>query len=130
MAAEGVISLLFLASQILKQHSIQDLLKFLIVLLISLLLKPSFFRQHKKDLEQYPLAPTSTTKSFIHQPLHSMIVFKAKYFLILVPCQDLLFSSQRHVSSMRITFFEWSDKIVMSVLVELRQWGLADNNYY
>ena len=103
LAAGGVHSLMFLASQIQKEHSI-DLLNFLIVFLVSLLLKPNFLKQHKTDLEQYPLAPTSTAKSSTHQPLDSMIAFKAKYLLILVPCQDSLFSSQGHVSSMRITF--------------------------
>ena len=50
-------SLLFLASQIQKEHSMDDLLKFFMLLLIRVLLKPSFFmRQHKIDLEQYPLA--------------------------------------------------------------------------
>ena len=104
LAVGGVQSLLFLASQIRKEHSIEDLLNFLIVFLMSLLLKPNFLKQHKTDLEQYPLAPTSTAKSSTHQPLDSMIAFKAKYLLILVPCQDSLFSSQGHVSSMRITF--------------------------
>ena len=114
--AAGVHSLLFLASQIQKEHSIEDLLNFLIVFLISLLLKPSFLKQHKTDLEQYPLAPTSTAKSSTHQPLDSMIVFKAEYLLILVPCQDSIFSSQGHVSSMRITFLKLFEKIVMSGL--------------
>ena len=77
------LQLLFLASQIQNEHSIEDLLNFLIVFLIRGLLKPSFLKQHKTDLEQYPLAPTSTAKSFTHQPLDSMIVFKTKYLLIL-----------------------------------------------
>ena len=71
--AAGVHSLLFLASQIQKEHSIEDLLNFLIVFLISLLLKPSFLKQHKTDLEQYPLARTSTAKSSTYQPLDSLI---------------------------------------------------------
>ena len=37
-------SLLFLASQIQKEHSMDDLLKFLMLLLIRVLLKPSFLR--------------------------------------------------------------------------------------
>ena len=94
-----------LASQVQKEHSIEDLLNFLIVFLISLLLKRSFLKQHKTDLEQYPLAPTSTAKSSTHQPLDSMIVFKAEYLLILVP------SSQGHVSSMRITFLKLFEKL-------------------
>ena len=39
-------SLLLLASQIEKEHSMDDLLKFLILFLIRLLLKPSYLRQH------------------------------------------------------------------------------------
>ena len=116
LAVEGVQSLLFLASQIQNEHSIEDLLNFLIVFLIRVLLKPSFLKQHKTDLEQYPLAPTSTAKSSTHQPLDSMIAFKAKYLLILVLCQDSIFSSQGHVSSMRITFLKLFEKIVMSGL--------------
>ena len=108
--AAGFQCLLFLASQI------QDLLNFLIVFLIQVLLKPSFLKQHKTDLEQYPLAPTSTTKSSTNQPLDSMTVFKAKYLLILVLCQDCIFSSQGHVSSIRITFLKLLEKIVMSGL--------------
>ena len=72
-----------------------------------------FLKQHKTDLEQYALAPTSTGKSFTHQPLDSMIVFKTKYLLILVLCQDSIFSSQGHVGSMRITFLKLFQKIVM-----------------
>ena len=48
-------SLLSLASQIQKEHSMDDLLKFLMLFLIRVLLKPSFLRQHKTDLQQYPL---------------------------------------------------------------------------
>ena len=107
---------MFLASQIQKEHSIEDLLNFLIVFLISLLLKSSFLKQHKAALEQYLLAPTSTAKSSAHHSLDYMIVFKAKYLLILVPCQDFIFSSQGHVSSMRITFLKLFEKIVMSGL--------------
>ena len=114
MAVEGVQSLLFLASQIQSEHSIEDLLNFLIEFLIRVLLKPSFLEQHKTDLEQYPLAPTSTAKRSTHQPLDSMIVFKAKYLLILVPCQNSIISSQGHVSSMRITFLKLLEKNVMS----------------
>ena len=116
MAVEGVQSLLFLTSQIQNEHSMEDLLKVLTVFLIRALLKPSFLKQHKGDLEQYPLAPTSNAKTSIHQPLDSMIVFKAKYLLILVLCQDSIFSSQGHVSSMRITFLKLFEKIVMSGL--------------
>ena len=66
LVAGGVRSLLFLAIQIQKEYSIEDLLNFLIVLLISLLLKPNFLKQHQTDLENYPLAPTSTSKKAPH----------------------------------------------------------------
>ena len=87
----GVHSLLFLARQIEKQHSMEDLLKFLMLFLIRELLKPSFLRQHKRDLGQYPLAPSSAGKSSTDHPLDSIVVFKAKYLLILVLCHDSMF---------------------------------------
>ena len=52
--------------------------------LLRVLLKPSFLRQHETDFEQYPLAPTSTAKSSTDHPLDSIVVFEAKYLLILV----------------------------------------------
>ena len=116
LAVKGVQSLLLLATQIQNEHSIEDLLNSLIVFLIRVLLKPSFLKQHKTDLEQYPLAPTSTAKSSTHQPLDSIIVFQANYLLILVLYQDSIFSSQGHVSSMRITLLKLFEKIVMSGL--------------
>ena len=63
--------LLFLASQKQKEHSMDDLLIFLMLFLIRALLKPSFLIQHKTDLEQYPLVPTSTAKSSTDYPLDS-----------------------------------------------------------
>ena len=112
---EEVHLLLFLASQIQKEHSMDGLLKFL-MFLISVLLKPSFLRQHKTDLEQYPLPPTSTAKCSTDHPLDSIVAFKAKYLLILVLCHDSMFSSQGHVNSMSITFLKTLEKIVISVL--------------
>ena len=44
----GVHFLLFLASQIQKEHSMEDLLSFLMVFPIRALLEPSFLRQQKK----------------------------------------------------------------------------------
>ena len=114
LGAEGVQSLLFLARQIQKEHSINDLLNFLIEFLIRALLKPSFLKQHKTDLEQYPLAPTFTAQSSAHQLLGSMIVFKTKYLLILVLCQDSILSLQGHASSMRIAFLKLFEKTVTS----------------
>ena len=101
-------SLLFLATQIQKGYSMEDLLNFLMLFLIRILLKPSFLRQHKADLEQYPLAPSSTGKSSTDHPLDSLVVFKAEYLLILVLCHDSMFSSQGHVNSMSnfVTFEE------------------------
>ena len=112
LAVEEVQSLLFLASQIQNEHFIDDLLNFLIVFLTRVLLRPSFLKQHKT----YPLVPTSTAKCSTHKPLDSVIVFKAKYLLTLVLSQDSIFSSQGHVSSIRVTFLKLFEKIVMSGL--------------
>ena len=106
--------LLFLVSQIQKQHSMDDLLKLLKVFLITVLLKPSFLRQQKADLEQYPLALTSTKKSSADHPLDSIVVFKDKYLWILVLCQYSMFSSQGHVMS--VTFLKALENIVISRL--------------
>ena len=111
-----VYSLLFLASQIQKEHSTDDLRKFLMLLLIKVLLKPSFLRQHTTDLEQYPLAPTSTAKSSTDHPLGSIVAYKAKYLLILVLCHDSMFSSKGHFNSMSIDFLKTLEKIVVSGL--------------
>ena len=46
LAVEGVQSLLLLASEIQNEHSIDDLLNFIIVLLKRVLLKPSLLKQH------------------------------------------------------------------------------------
>ena len=46
LAVEGVQSLLLLASEIQNEHSIDDLLNFIKVLLKRVLLKPSFLKQH------------------------------------------------------------------------------------
>ena len=108
--------LLFLVSQIQKEHSMDDLLKFLMVFLIRVLLKPSFLRQQKADLEQYFLALTSTEKSSTDHPLDSIVVFKDKYLWILVLCQDSMFSSQGHVNSMSVTFLKALENILISGL--------------
>ena len=110
-----VCSLLFLANQIQKEHSMgENLLKLLMLFLIGVLLKPSFLRQHKTGLKQYPLALTSTAKSSRDQPLDSIAVFKAKCLLILVLCHDPMFSSQEHFNSMSITFLKTLGKIAIS----------------
>ena len=108
--------LLFLVSQIQKEYSMDDLLKFLMVFLIRVLLKPSFLRQQKADLEQYFLALTSTEKSSTDHPLDSIVVFKDKYLWILVLCQDSMFSLQGHVNSMSVTFLKALENIVISGL--------------
>ena len=115
MAAEGVCSLLFLASQILKDHSIEKWHNFTIVFLMRLSFKPSFLKQHQNNLHQYPLSPTSTATTSTHQSLDSMIFLTVKYLLTSVLlCQDSIFSLQGHGSSMRITYLKLFDKIVMS----------------
>ena len=53
-------ALLFLASQIQKEHSIEHLLSCFTVVFMVRFLKPKLLKQHKTDLEHYPLAPTST----------------------------------------------------------------------
>ena len=73
----GVHSLLFMSSQIQKEHSREDLLNFLVLFLIRILMKARLLRQHKT--ENYPLAPTSTSKSSTGHPLDSIVVFNAKY---------------------------------------------------
>ena len=93
-----------------------DILKFLMLFLLRVLLKPSFLRQHKTDLEQHLLLPTSTAKSSTDYPLDSIVVFKAKYLLTLVLCHDSMFSSQGHINYMSITFLKTLGKIVISGL--------------
>ena len=92
----------------------EDLLNFL--MLMRLLLKVSFLKQHKTDLEQYRLALTSTAKSSTDHPLDSIVGFKAKHLLILVLCHDSMFFSQGHVNSMSIIFLKALQNIVISGL--------------
>ena len=106
----------FLASQIQKEHSIELLLICFIVVLMVRFLKPKLLKQHKTDLEQFPLAPTSTANRPTLQPLFSITLFSGKYLLTLALCQTSMFSSHGHVSSMRITLFSLFEKIVMSGL--------------
>ena len=53
-------ALLFLASLMQKEHSIEHLLICFIVVLVVRFCKPNLLKQHVTDLEQYALAPTST----------------------------------------------------------------------
>ena len=109
-------ALLFLASQIQKDHSIEHLLICFIVVLIVRFLKTKLLKQHKTDLGQYPLAPTSTANRSTLQLLFSIKFFNGKYLLTLRLCQASMFSSHGHVSSVRITLFSLFEKIVMSGL--------------
>ena len=62
-------ALLFMASQIQKDHSIEHLHICFIVVLMVQFLKPKLLKQHKTDREQQPLAPTSTANRSVLQPL-------------------------------------------------------------
>ena len=117
-------ALLFLATQILKEHSIEHLLICFMVVFIMRFLNSKLLKQHKTDLEQYPLAPTSTANRSTLQPLFSITLFSGKYLLTLALCQASMFSSHGHVSSMRITLFSLLEKIVMSGLSSVNaMWG-------
>ena len=92
-------ALLFLASQIQKEHSMEHLLICFIVVLMVRFLKPKLLKQHKTHLEQYPLAPTSTANRSTLQPLSSRTLFSGKYLLTLTLYQASIFPSHGHVSS-------------------------------
>ena len=77
-------------------------------------LKPKLLKQHKTDLEQYPLTPTSTANKLTLKLLFSITPFSGMYLLTLALHRASKFSSHGHVSSMRITLFSWLEKIVMS----------------
>ena len=79
-----------------------------------MLLKPRFCKQHNKDLEQNPLAPTSTAYTSTSQTLKFIADFNGKYLLILWSCHFSIFSSQGQVNSVTITFFCWIRIMVMS----------------
>ena len=82
--------------------------------------KPKLLKQHKTDLEQYPLAPTSTSNRSMLQRLFSITLFSGMYLLILVLRHASMFSSHGDVSSMRITLFSLLEKIVMSGLSSVK----------
>ena len=71
-------ALLFRASHIEKEHSIEHLLICFIVASTVRFLKPKLLKQHKTDLEQYPLAPISTANHSTLQPLFSITLFNGK----------------------------------------------------
>ena len=82
--------------------------------------KPRLLKQHKTNLEQYPLAPTSTANRSTFQPLFSITLFKDMYLLILALCQASTFFLHGHVSSMRITLFSLLEKTVMPGLSSVK----------
>ena len=95
---------LSLASQIEKEDSIDSLLTVFNVFFAEMLLKPRFHKQHNRDLEQNPLAPTSMAYRSTSQPLEFIADFNGKYLLILWSCHFSIFSSQGQVNSISITF--------------------------
>ena len=117
-------ALFFLASQIQKKYSTEQLLKCFIVVLMVQFFEPKLLKQHKTKLDQYPLAPTSIANRSTFQLLLSITLFRGMYLLILALCQASMFSSHGHVSSMRITLFSLLEKIVMSGLSSVNaMWG-------
>ena len=64
-----------------EQHSIEHLLICFIVVLMVRFLNPKLLKQHKTDLEQYPLAPTSSANRSTLQLLFSITLFSGKYLL-------------------------------------------------
>ena len=64
--------------------------------------------------EQNPVAPTSAAKSSTDHPLHSTVVFIAKYLLILVLCFDSMFCSQGYLNSMSINLLKMLENVVIS----------------
>ena len=68
------------------------------------LLTPRFCKQHNKDLEQYPLAPTLMAYISTSQPLEFITDINGKYLLILCSYHFSIFSSQEQVNSISITF--------------------------
>ena len=73
------LSLLFLASQTQKEHSIEHLLSCFIVVLMVRFLIPKLLKQHKIDLEEYPLGPTTSANRSIFQLLFSVTLFRGIY---------------------------------------------------
>ena len=120
-------ALLFLANQTQKKHSLEQLLSCFIVVLMVRFLKPKLLKQHKTDLEQYPLAPTFTANRSTLQLLFSITLFSGMYLLTLALCQASMFSPNWKVSSMRITLFSLSKKIYGLSSVKA-MWGGKEKN--
>ena len=112
---------MFLTSKIQKEHSIEHLLSYFIVLLMMQFMRPKLLKQHKTDPERYPLAPISTANRSTLQPLFSITFFSGKYLLTLVLCHSSMFSSHGQVNSMRITLSSLLEKIVMSGFVRWKR---------
>ena len=120
-------ALLFLASQIEKEHSIEHLLICFIMAWMVQFFKPKLLKQHITNLEQYPLAPTSTANRSTLQPLFSVTLFRGMYLLILELCQASIFPSHGHVSSMGIILFSLLVKMVISGLSSGKAlWGVKE----
>ena len=96
-------ALLFLASQMQKEHSLEHLLVCFAVLSMVQFLRPQLIKQHKTDLEQHTIAPTSTANRSKLQPFFSIAPFSGIYLLTLVLCQASMFSSYGQVNSKKIT---------------------------
>ena len=73
---------LSLASQIQKEDSIDNLLLVFKVFYAKMLIKPVFCKQHNKELEDNPLAPTSMPYRSTFQSLKLIADVNGKYFLI------------------------------------------------
>ena len=98
---------MFLASQMQKDHSIEHLVNYFIVVLMVRLVKPKHLKEYKTDLEQYAL-----------------ILFRSMYLLTLALCQASMFSSHGQPSSMRITLLSLLEKTVVSGISSVNAvWG-------
>ena len=107
---------MFLASQIQKEHPIEHLLICFIVVLVVQFLKPKLLKQHKTNLEQYPVPPTSTANRSTLQPLFSITLFSGKYLLTLALCQASMFSSHVRKDSyvwpqFSKCYVKWKEKV-------------------
>ena len=93
----------------------EELLTFLMVLLIliKIFLKPSSLKQHKIELEQYPVVPISTARRSMDHPSDNISAFKANYLLILVLHHDSIFPLQEYVNSMTMNFLKLLETIVI-----------------
>ena len=110
---------LFLFTQIQKQDSTDNLLSSLMVDLTKLLCNPRAWKQHITDRAQKPLAPTSTAKRCMVQPLNSMVVFSGRYLVNFSSWKFFMFSSHGQVNSIRINFLAELENMKISIRVQL-----------